>query len=148
MILQGREFHFIGNLRPERTADGSVATHRPQARYAGATISPLHRYGDGEFCSFRLPSAPNSPGVYLMCLDEEIKYVGEAESLNKRMYAYGHISPKNCFVGGRQTNCRINKLVLHVTSTGKDVEVWFHSCDDYKQLEAALIAALRPPWNR
>lgn len=34
---------------------------------------------------------PNSPGVYIWIMDDEIIYIGEAQNLQKRFYAYGHI---------------------------------------------------------
>ena len=148
MILQGRLISLVGNLEPRRNGDGSIETYAPQSRYGKAGSIPLHQYGRGEFCTFGLPSASKAAGVYVMRIGNDIEYVGEAQSLRNRLYAYGHISPKNCFVGGRQTNCRINKLILSAVHGGQDVQVWFHACDDRKSLEADLLLALQPPWNR
>lgn len=147
MILQEQRFELVGSVRPARRADGTIATDRPQSRYAKADTTPLHQYGDGDFCTFRLPDAPKAAGVYAMYIGDKMMYVGEAECLKQRLYAYGQISPRNCFVGGRQTNCRINKRILGAAQSGQDVEVWFHACEDRKQLEAALKQAFRPCWN-
>lgn len=148
MVILNRRFGKVGSLRPTRQADGTPYTHRPQKRYVRAGATPLHRYGDGEFCEFCLPDAPPEAGVYTLCVAKEIIYVGEARSLRKRLYDYGHISPRNCFQRGRQTNCRINKLVLEAVRNGHDVDVWFHACDDHKQFEPSLLAAIHPSWNR
>ena len=147
MILGERQFVRVGSLRLKRQPDGTLYTHRPQDRYAKADTTRLHRYGDGEFCEFALPAAPSKPGVYVMCIGNEVQYAGEADSLKRRFYAYGHISPKNCFQGGRQTNCRINKVILSATRDNHEVEVWFHSCDDRKEFEQKLLGASRPVWN-
>ena len=148
MVLQGRRFENVGSLHPTRRADGTVATDRPQLRYAKAGATPLHQYGDGAFCIFCLPEAPKEPGVYAIWIGDEIMYVGEAESLKQRFYSYGHISPRNCYEGGRQTNCRINKLIFDSLQSGQSVEVWFHACGDRRQFEADLLNTFRPRWNR
>jgi hypothetical protein len=147
MILQERRFEMVGSVHPARRADGTISRYRPQSRYTQADTKPLHQYGDGDFCTFRFPDAPQEPGVYAMYIGDKMMYVGEAKCLKQRLYAYGQISPRNCFVGGRQTNCRINKLILEAMQKGQDVQVWFHACDDRKQLEADLKDAFRPPWN-
>ncbi|MFO7633470.1 MAG: hypothetical protein R6W76_13075 [Caldilinea sp.] len=148
MIVQGRPFTDVGRFVYKRQAGGGIATYKPQDRYLKAKSTPLHRYGAGEFCSFNVPGAPLTAGVYLMRIGDDIMYVGEAQCLRDRMDACGHISPKNCYVDGRQTNCRINKLILDAARRAELVHVRFHECDDRKRVESDLIAALSPRWNR
>lgn len=121
----------------------------PQARYANVRGLPLNNYGSGPFCKFSIPSSYPVSGVYIISVDDEPLYVGECASLSARFNAgYGNISPKNCFVGGQQTNCRVNSLIFAAAETGSSIALWFCPTDDYKVMEAALRSALRLTWNR
>ena len=148
LTLDGRDFLLIGCIAPERNPNGALWLHRPQEKYAKAAITKLHRYGDGQFCKFALEDASECAGVYVMRVKNAILYVGESKKLRRRFNSgYGNISPKNCFVGGRQTNCRINKLVRNVLQEFERLEVWFCECDDRKALEKRLMRSLAPAWN-
>ena len=47
-----------------------------------------------------------------LALDGDLRYVGECANLSARFnVGYGNISPKNCFSGGQETNCRLNNLL-------------------------------------
>ena len=60
---------------------------------------------------------------------------------------YGKISPKNCFIDGQSTNCKVNALVtknrdsvvlkIFVMSDNKEI----------KELENRLILEYEPEWN-
>ena len=44
--------------------------------------------------------------------DGQIIYIGETAGLRQRFnMGYGNISPRNCYVGGQSTNCKMNKIV-------------------------------------
>ena len=112
-------------------------------------LSPLNRYGAGPFCRFRIPRDIRVAGVYVISRNETVLYVGECEHLSQRFnMGYGQISPRNCFKGGQETNCRINALVLNECLAGHTLSLHFHPCDDYKRLEARLRQEIRPEWNR
>ncbi|MBZ0212790.1 MAG: GIY-YIG nuclease family protein [Nitrospirae bacterium] len=144
-----REFNDTGAISFDRDAGGRIREFAPQARYAGATESRLHRYGKGTFCRFKLLGLPSSSGVYMFLVDNCVVYVGRAIDVRKRFtMGYGNISPKNCYEGGQQTNCRINQLVLGSASAGSDIRILVHLCDDQAELEQRLIAHLKPAWNR
>jgi hypothetical protein len=146
--IAGYRFHFVGVLEVERNHNGSVVLHSPQERYEKRSQYRLHRYGDGAFCRFRL-SASASSGVYAFVVGEQIRYVGECVDLGSRMNTgYGNISPKNCYEGGQQTNCRVNQLVLAEAQRGNVIAVWFYACANHKQVEPEVIRAVSPPWNR
>ena len=144
----GYQFLFASEIRVDRNSDGSVFTDRPQSRYAKASQASLHRYGDGEFCRFRLNGLPTGEGVYCVFADEDLAYVGEAVRLTKRWYDYGQISPRKCYEGGQETNCRVNKLVLQSARQGVTLTLWFLSTNRRKAVEAELRQRFRPPWNR
>jgi hypothetical protein len=149
LILNGVHFQLVCEIKLACASNGQILTDRPQARYAKASSSRLHRYGSGEFCRFRIPTCWNMPGVYAVVVDSYLKYIGECEDLSFRFNAgYGQISPKNCFVGGRQTNCRINMLILEAARSGATVNLYFHPSSDHKALESMLLCRSdKPPWN-
>jgi hypothetical protein len=148
MILRNYEFRYVGDAQPERLADGSIRQITPQDRYSKKEAVQLHRYGAGPFCKFGFAALPKCPGVYAWCVDDEVKYVGLCENFAARINPqYGNISPKNCYQGGRQTNCRINNAILLSMLSGKKISLWFYRTADYVLIEAELRAHQRPSWN-
>jgi hypothetical protein len=61
---------------------------------------------------------------------------------------YGIISPRNCFIGGQETNCRLNNLILLAARGGAKLSLWFLPTDEYKGVEHELRASEKPEWNR
>lgn len=118
----------------------------PQSRYVNTRNLPLHKYGAGPFCKFSVPpNAYGKTGVYAVLFDGVAKYVGECEDLGRRFnMGYGNISPRNCFEGGQQTNCRINHHVLMEGKKGSSAELFFHETEDRFRLESTLIRKLNP----
>lgn len=147
MIIQGRRFVMIGSVCLAKRADGTFITQSPQRQYLKAATTPLHHYGAGEFCTFRFSDVPDMGGVYTMSIRNKIMYVGETDNLKRALNQFGHISPANCYDGGRQTMCRINQEILDAARNGHDVEVWFCACDDRKEFKVALKSSVDPSWN-
>jgi hypothetical protein len=148
MKVQGFEFEYIGNIEPARDAGGIIQFH-PQSRYQNIRQVPLNRYGAGPFCKFKVSTKVQTSGVYILAISGEILYVGECSNLSARFNnGYGNISPKNCFKGGQETNCRLNNLVYLAARDGKQISLWFFQTADYKMMEAALRASLKLAWNR
>lgn len=149
-VWGGVSFRFVCPIVPDRRGR-NVATFTPHERYANPRGIPLHAWGSGPFCRFQItPQAPES-GVYAIVVDGEVKYVGETENLTMRFNAgYGSISPRACYVGGQSTNCHVNSLIVTeaVRGGGGQIELWFTPTADRKRLEAELLRAVRPPWNR
>jgi hypothetical protein len=147
--LEELDFAFVSPIEPERDESGAVLIVQPQARYANAGSLPLNAYGAGPFCKFRIPSRLRVAGVYVITIDGEARYVGECANFSARFNAgYGNISPRNCFKGGQETNCRVNNLICEAAVQGRVVGLWFYATTDFKAIEARLRAALRLPWNR
>ena len=144
------EFDRVGRIMPLQTATGKVVEYRPQDRFANLDGLRVHQHGSGPFCRFALPEGSiRGVGVYAFVVDGEIVYIGECEDLRGRINTgYGHISPRNCFVGGQSTNCRVNNLVYNACSAGKLIDLFFHPTRERFGVEDALIARLSPPWNR
>ena len=148
-IIENLPFRFVCDIEPDRDGDGRIREYMPQARYKGAGVSRLNPNGAGPFCRFRIPSTWRLSGVYAVSVADRIMYIGECASLAVRwgLGQYGSIQPKNCYVGGQSTNCKVNNRVLQTCRDGRSVQLWFHQTDSYKSLEQRLRAALRPEWN-
>jgi hypothetical protein len=111
----------------------------------------LNNYGDESYCRFCITeqAVHVAKGLYLFSAGGEILYLGRcrdsfAQRINR---GYGSISPKNCYLDGQSTNCRINSLVADQSSQIR-FEVWV-SDDELaiEELEVLLINEHKPPWN-
>jgi hypothetical protein len=143
------EFSHVGDIEPVREPDETVRQFLPQDRYVNARNISLNQYGAGPFCKFTIPNHFRTSGVYVLTIDNDIRYVGECANLSARFNAgYGNISPRNCFRGGQETNCRLNNLVYLAAAAGEKISLWFFQTADYKAMEAALRATLNLAWNR
>ena len=79
---------------------------------------------------------------------DQVAYVGECKNLRRRFeMGYGNISPRNCYVGGQPTNCRINAVIAAYADTEIDFYVWFHPCQDRFRMKNELIEWLDPSMN-
>ncbi len=120
MNIDGYHFQYVSDIEPARDADGLLLTMMPQSRYQNRRGLGLNSYGAGPFCKFRISSRYQLSGVYLVTSNDEIRYVGECTNLSSRFNnGYGNISPKNCFKGGQETNCRLNNLVYQAATAGQ-----------------------------
>jgi len=111
----------------------------------------LNPYGDEVYCSFKIadPSVVQSRGVYIYAVEDRIRYVGRClDNFGKRInQGYGRIHPKNCYLDGQSTNCRLNSLI----AKHRDV-VRFYVCilddvSEIKLLESEILKSLSPEWN-
>lgn len=147
--IAGLPFRRICQLKLQRDPGGLIRQFMPQSNYQNREDLPLNRYGQGPFCRFRIPADFQIAGVYIISRNGTPLYIGECENFSNRFNAgYGQISPRNCFKGGQETNCRINALVLREIQAGSSLELYFHPCEDYKELEERLRREVRPEWNR
>ena len=148
-VVAGLVFQEVGVVDPERDSSGRPVEYLPQARYAKADSTRLNPHGAGPFCRFSIGKGLRSAGVYLLTVNDVTLYVGKCENLEKRWggMGYGGISPKNCYVGGQSTNCKINSRILQLALEGHSVTLWFHPTADTSSVERLLIHSIRPPWN-
>ena len=107
-------FTWAARIEPDRDVSGAPVELMPQDRYAKAATTPLNPNGEGPFCRFKVEDLPGSPGVYALTVDGDLVYVGKGQNLMERWgpRGYAAIHPRNCFVGGHSTNCKINHRVL------------------------------------
>jgi hypothetical protein len=149
MNLDEYPFEWICTLNPLHNPEGAIATFMPQPHYQNRHNLPLNRYGVGPFCKFKIPGKFTMSGVYAIVAENEALYIGECVNLSARYnMGYGNISPRNCFIGGQETNCRLNNLIYHATSSGVELSLWFLPTKDYKMIELRLRASQRPIWTR
>jgi hypothetical protein len=147
--IGGYDFRFICTIEPERKPSGEVLTFMPQTSFVNKNGLPLNKYGNGPFCKFKIPRNIEYPGIYALMEASDVKYIGECIALSSRYnMGYGNISPRNCFIGGQETNCRINNLILRQISAGSEITLWFLNTSNHKSLESQLRALLSPSWNR
>ena len=152
--IAGLFFSYVGPIRPQRDRSGGVIEDKPQSRFVNERNLRLHKYGHGPFCRFHVAEGWKWNGVYILMTENSPLYVGECENLERRWgsMGYGTISPRACFTGGQETNCRINNLIYRGTKIGAGFDLWFHPIVGGKQarltVESRLVAALRPPWNK
>ena len=76
------EFRLVGKIEPVLETDGSVRQFMPQIRYKNAGNLPVNKYGNGPFCKFSITNILRNSGVYILCVEESIKYVGECVNLS------------------------------------------------------------------
>ena len=150
LVLLGQPFIWVARIQPETRKDGIPRTDMPQKRYANAAQKRLNRHGAGPFCRFDVNDLPDTSGIYAVTLNGKLAYVGIAvKSLKQRWgsQGYGRISPRNCYVGGQSTNCKINHAILRAVRQKQIVDLWIHEMEWPRTLERHLIRELDPPWN-
>lgn len=149
MNIAGYEFVHVCRIEPNIDTDGIVRRYLPQVSFLNERSLPLNRYGAGPFCKFKIPNTHKTSGVYALTIEESIQYVGECENLSSRYnMGYGNISPRNCFKGGQETNCRLNNLIYRATAAGEFVNLWFHQTSNFKSAELEVLGIKRYKWNR
>jgi hypothetical protein len=144
------EYTFKGICRivPELDETGHPIEYMPQSEYDNTDNLPLNEYGAGPFCKFKIPSGLNNAGVYAVLINNNLKYIGKCDNLSVRWnMGYGNISPRNCFVGGQSTNCRLNNLILNAFKANSNLNLFFYQTNDYYAVERELIKRYSPEWN-
>jgi hypothetical protein len=154
-ILQEKEiylgdtlFGFVTRITPLTDDSGKLCLYRPHIRYKGKGMALLD-FGEGPFCKFSISSDwAGISGVYAIFADDKLLYIGRTVDFRKRFSAgYGNISPRNCYVGGQSTNCKLNHLILREILSDKHINLFFAETTDYDRIEHTLIAQFNPPLN-
>jgi len=147
MVIKCYTFKFVCNIIPV-IENGVIFTHQPQGIYNNLRKIDLNNFGKDCFCKFRIPSNLNKKGVYVLRLNSENVYVGRCVDLSKRFNTgYGQISPRNCYVGGQTTNCRINKEILCQAEANSQIQLYFYETANHKAVEQDLLTSCKWHWN-
>lgn len=111
----------------------------------------LNRYGDLKYSKFSIREKKDHKkrGIYAYFSGDRLKYIGRCrDTMQKRVnQGYGKIHPKNCYIDGQATNCRLNALI---TSNYETVSLWLHPLTNEEEIfaeERRLISLLAPSWN-
>jgi len=142
-------FTWAAQIEPNRDASGQPIELMPQNRYAKAATTPLNPNGAGPFCRFTVKNLSQSSGVYAVTVEGQLVYVGKGQNLAERWgpRGYSAIHPRNCYVGGQSTNCKVNHRILVAAHRNRTIELWIHETDQPTAVESRLIRSLDPPWN-
>ncbi len=110
----------------------------------------LNKYGDNEFCEFKIQDHLTDKGIYCYIKNGEIKYIGRCtDNFKKRInQGYGKIHPKNCFKDGQATNCHLNSLINSADNVEFGIYVMTDkSTEEIKELEKLILTCNRYEWN-
>jgi len=143
------KFRLIEEILPEKDNSGRIKEFRPKDKYKNIKNLRLSKYGLGPFCSFKiLKKHKNKTGVYLIVINNELKYVGICEDLYQRFNSgYGNISPRNCYLKGQSTNCKINLKILKEAEKSNRINLYFLETKDVHNIEEMIIDNYKPEWN-
>jgi hypothetical protein len=110
----------------------------------------LNRYGDSEYCQFKIKDSLKDNGIYLWVSENQIKYVGRCtDNFGKRVNSgYGKISAKNCFIDGQATNCHLNSLINNSDTVKFFVyKMTDKSKEEIHELEKRILSTYDFEWN-
>ncbi len=110
----------------------------------------LNKYGDNQFCKFKISENLNDKGIYCYIQDGVIKYIGRCtDNFKQRINnGYGKIHPKNCFIDGQATNCHLNALINSSDNVNFGVYLMTNkSTDEIKTLEKQILVENKFEWN-
>jgi len=149
--ITSRGFLRVCAIDIKRDSGGEPLEYLPQDRYDNPAGYKLNLHGEGPFCQFELPKLTDSAGVYAIVVGEEVVYIGECQNLSERYgpRGYGVVHPRNCFVGGQSTNCKINSRVLSLIKQELIPALFFvkEAGVHRKDIERDLVDLLEPSWN-
>ena len=148
--INNLSFSHVCKITPQLDSSQNILEFLPQDRYENKKNLKLNKYGKGPFCKFTIDRKYlNKTGVYILTVENEIKYVGECDDLFKRYgMGYGNISPRNCFEGGQMTNCRLNSKILSSIKENNSVNLYFLETKDRFKIEHELITSQNSLWNK
>lgn len=144
--ILGYEFIFVQEIQAEKDSEGVIIKNYPQDAYKNSKNLPLHKYGSGGFCRFKIDNYEDfagKAGVYALYFNEKLKYIGKCEDLVQRFnVGYGNISPRNCYIDGQSTNCKINKAILSAIENSKKVFLYFLVSDNFTEIERDILLSI------
>lgn len=133
------------------------------SRPVGPLLAKLKERGDGTYrlflndhgdltyrdFSIEAPDLLARKGLYVFLVDGKVRYIGKTTSSFQKRFNrnYGRVNPRNCFLDGQSTNCRLNHLVAEA---GDSVAIYLCPLTEdpeIDRLEDALIARYEPEWN-
>ena len=134
-------FEYQCDIKAEVNENGDIITYNPADKYKKKASTNLNDYGNSEFCYLSKMNLCKDSGVYAVYEDDKLIYIGRAKNLCSRWSRvnYGAISPKNCYLGGQSTNCKINSYICERLKEGKKLELYFYKAEEYINVESVLL---------
>lgn len=129
------DFVRVCAVKLERDSKGMIVGESclPRKKPCGDVLVP--------YCKFKMSNISLNNGVFIIKVDDRIRYVGGTENLDR--YFYGGCS-KTCDSGtsnvqGWPSECRLKKGVSAQVKTGELVEIWFLQIADEKQRRSVKL---------
>ncbi|XMB85490.1 hypothetical protein RJG79_08670 [Mycoplasmatota bacterium WC44] len=123
-------------------------------RYNNVNNKELNQYGKELFSKFKIQvdNLTRSKGLYAFFKNDELIYIGRTHDsfANRVNTGYGNISPKNCYVDGQRTNCKMNSYINSALNLGNTIDFYVLKIDETEtinELEIYYISELNPPLN-
>ena len=140
-VIDTYEFVYQTTIDLDRDENGVIISYNPANGYKKKDTCKLNPYGHLQFCKLNLVDLPTTSGVYAIYNDGELVYIGRAKNFAERWSRanYGNISPKNCYVGGQSTNCKMNNYIFEAIKAGCKIELYFYATTKYKEIEKDLL---------
>ena len=140
------DFKFLTTITPVMDGDKVKQFH---FRDNGVTYDEnnTHAYWNLNFCQFNI-TAPDTSGVYAFFVNDELKYVGSAMNLNKRLKWYCKINQSAIKRNGQATDCHVNGEIYEAINSGKEVTVYICETESIQAKERKLRWLYKPEWNK
>ena len=111
----------------------------------------LNPYGDLQYSTFRIatPKFESKTGVYAYFEDKILRYIGRCKNSMKKRVNQGHgkIYPKNCYLDGQRTDCRLNAKITEISESIM-LRLWvIENKSEIERVEASMIREYEPAWN-
>ena len=111
----------------------------------------LNLYGDLQYSTFRIatPKFESKIGVYAYFENKILRYIGRCTNSMKERVNQGHgkIYPKNCYLDGQTTDCRLNAKITEISESIM-LRLWvIESKSEIERVEASMIREYEPAWN-
>ncbi len=149
--FSGFDFERVGDIDPERDLDGKIRESIPESVPSGSGKSQAASYLRGPFCHFHISTNFPYPGVYVITVDGDVKYINECQNLSERFNSlgYGVIYPQNAFFTDKLTKCHINRVILEDARQNKTIELWFlRNLRERREIKDQLVKQHQPEWNQ
>ena len=150
-LIQRAGLAYVCPITIERDLRSLPVEYLPQNLYENHSHVPLNRHGKGPFCRLEIPKLTEGPGVYAITVDDSVVYIGECQNFRERYgpRGYGVFHPRNCFVGGQPTNCKVNARILEATLKNSIPDLRFvpEAASSRKLIEEDLVLKFQPRWN-
>ena len=154
--LQHRRYRQLSTVVKERNPNilnEPLGTALLRLKHDGDKIYKrfLNPYGDLRYSTFSLATSEfeSATGVYAYFNGNILRYIGRCrDSMKKRVnQGYGKIHPKNCYLDGQATNCRLNALISKTSEAISLRMCRIEGSSEIEHVESSLIQRHKPYWN-